>query len=393
MWLDFILILIGYLLGSVSPAYILGRLLRGIDIREHGTHNAGGRNVKKVLGLWPAVVTIIYDLSKGLLAMLIAWKLGAPEIIIYAAGYAAILGHIFPFYLGFRGGEGQATSVAIFLYLIIKTILNHWFPFEILIPVLILAGFLFIISPAEIVGTFALPAFILLFLTRAQINQTTIFLVIIMVQMWIITLYNVRKFNLLDFSEAQAKEIRFWRTILRPLAIVFPLMYLLLDRRFMLIFIGSVTLAFLLLDIVRLLSKKTNLILFKSFLFKQKEVRTFSSMTMFLVAIFLSILLFPKNIAILALTFLIFGDVFAKVIGMLFGKVHIFKKTLEGSITYFLAAGIFGLLLQPYLGISYLILVIGALTAALVELIPWGVDDNLSVAIISGAVMYIMTIF
>jgi len=393
MWLNIFAILVGYLLGSVSPAYILGRLLKGIDIRQHGTHNAGGRNVKKVLGLWPAVITIIYDFSKGLLSMLIVWKLGAPEIIIYAAGYAAILGHIFPFYLGFRGGEGQATSVAIFFYLISKTLINHWFPFEILIPVLILAGFLFIISPAEIVGAFALPAFILLFLSRTQINITTIFLAIIMIQMWIVTLYNVKKFNLLDFSEAQAKEIKFWRTILRPLAIVFPLMYLLLDRHFMLIFIGSVALAFLLLDLVRLLSKKTNLILFKSFLFKQKEVRTFSSMTMFLVAIFLSILLFPKNIAILALTFLIFGDVFAKVIGMLFGKVHIFKKTLEGSITYFLAAVIFGMLLQPYLGVSYLMLLLGALTAALIELIPWGVDDNLSVAILSGAVMYIITIF
>ena len=393
MWINLFVILVGYLLGSISPAYILGRLLRGIDIREHGTHNAGGRNVKKVLGLWPAVITIIYDLSKGLLSMLIAWKLGAPEIIIYAAGYVAIIGHIFPFYLGFRGGEGQATSIAIFFYLIIKTLINGWFPLEILIPVLILAGFLFIISPAEIVGVFALPAFILLFLSRTQINPTTIFLSIIITQMWIVTLYNVKKFRLLELSQEKLKEIKFWRTVLRPLAIIFPLMYLLLDRQFMLIFIGSISLAFLLLDIVRLLSRKTNLFLFKSFLFKPKEAKTFSSMTMFLVAIFLSILLFPKNIAILTLTFLIFGDVFAKIIGILFGKVHIYKKTLEGSITYFLAAIIFGMLLQPYLGIGYPMLLLGALTAAIVELIPWGIDDNLSVALISGAVMYIITIF
>ena len=387
-------IIIGYLLGSISPAYILGRLLCGIDIREHGTRNAGGRNVKKVLGLWPAVITIIYDLSKGLLAMFIAWKLGAPEIIIYASGYAAILGHIFPFYLKFRGGEGQATTLGIFFFITTKAILNHWFPFEILIPVVILALFLFIISPAEIVGAFTLPAFILLFLAKAQLNPTTIFIGILLLQMWIVTLYNAKKFEVFKESPETMKEIRFWRTVLRPLAIIFPLFYLFFDRRFMLIFIGSVALAFLLLDIVRLLSHKTNLFLFRTpLIFKQKEVHTFSSMSLFLVAIFLSILLFPESIAILALTFLIFGDVFAKVIGMMFGKIHIFKKTLEGSIAYFLSAAIFGLILQPYIEVPISMLLVGALTAAIVELIPWGIDDNISVALISGAVMYVMTIF
>jgi len=387
-------IIIGYLLGSISPAYILGRLLCGIDIREHGTRNAGGRNVKKVLGLWPAVITIIYDLSKGLLAMFIAWKLGAPEIIIYASGYAAILGHIFPFYLKFRGGEGQATTLGIFFFITTKAILNHWFPFEILIPVVILALFLFIISPAEIVGAFTLPAFILLFLAKAQLNPTTIFIGILLLQMWIVTLYNAKKFEVFRLSIETTKEIKFWRTVLRPLAIIFPLFYLFFDRRFMLIFIGSVALAFLLLDIVRLLSHKTNLFLFRTpLIFKQKEVHTFSSMSLFLVAIFLSILLFPESIAILALTFLIFGDVFAKVIGMMFGKIHIFKKTLEGSIAYFLSAVIFGLILQPYIEVPISMLLVGALTAAIVELIPWGIDDNISVALLSGASMYLMTIF
>jgi len=62
-------LLIGYLLGSISPAFILGKVLKGIDIRQHGTKNAGTTNVKKVLGLGPAIFTAIYDLSKGLLAI------------------------------------------------------------------------------------------------------------------------------------------------------------------------------------------------------------------------------------------------------------------------------------------------------------------------------------
>ena len=381
-------------MGSVSPAYILGRLLRGIDIREHGTGNAGARNVKKVLGWGPFIVTVLYDLGKGLLSMYLAWRLGAPEVIIYASGYAAVLGHIFPFYLRFRGGEGQATTLGIFFFVMAKAILNHWFPYEILIPVIALALFLFIISSAEIVGAFTLPAFILLFLARAEINPTTVFIGILLAQMWIVTLYNVRKFELFQTSPKISQEIKFWRTVLRPLAVIFPLLYLFFDRKFMLIFIGSIALAFLLLDIVRLLSRKTNLFLFKTpFIFKQKEIRNFSSMSLFLVASFLAILLFPKEIAVLALVFLIFGDIFAKVIGMMFGRVRIFKKTLEGSIAYFWAAIIFGMIFQPYLGVGYLMLIIGALAAAMVELIPWGIDDNISVALIAGAVMYVMVIF
>lgn len=395
MWLNILLIFIGYLLGSISPAYILGRVLRGIDIREHGTHNAGTRNVKKVLGLGPAIICGIYDFSKGLLAMFIAWKLGAPEIIFYAAGYAAVLGHIFPFYLKFKGGEGQATTLGIFIVIITKAIINHWLPFEILIPVVILALFLFLISPAEVVGAFALPAFIILFLTRTKINATTIFLGILLLQMWVVTLYNVKKFAIFQKAPAVIKELRFWRTFLRPLAVVLPLLYLYTDRKFILIFVGSIALVFLLLDLIRLLSRKTNLLLFKTpLIFKEKEKQTFSSISLFLTAIFLSFLLFPKGIGILAATFLIFGDVFAKIIGMTFGKIHIFKKTLEGSISYLLFSVILGLAFLPFLtGANLSMLILGAATAAIVELIPWGIDDNISVAILSGAVMYVMTIF
>ncbi len=110
MLLGAISIIIGYLLGSVSPSYILGKLLKGIDIREHGDGNAGTTNTKKVLGIGPAIIAAIYDLGKGLLSIWIAYKLGADPVFMYAAGYAAILGHVFPFYLGFRGGQGVATA-------------------------------------------------------------------------------------------------------------------------------------------------------------------------------------------------------------------------------------------------------------------------------------------
>jgi len=387
---------LGYLLGSISPSYILGRLLRGIDIREHGTHNAGARNVKKILGWWPFIVTVIYDLSKGLLAMLIAWKLGVSEPIIYLSGYAAVLGHIFPFYLKFRGGEGQATAVGIFFYLLIKIFLNGWFPFEILLLVGIFAIFIYAVTDlAEIVGLFALPVFILLFLAETQINPTTIFASIIMFQMFIITLYNVRKFDLLVLKPKAAKDIKFWRTILRPLAVIFPILYLNIDQKIVLIIIGSIGIVFLIADIVRLLHSGTNIFLFRNatILFKEKETHNFSSMTQFLVASFLLVLLFPKGIAILAMVFLIFGDIFAKIIGLQYGKIRIFKKTLEGSAAYFFGSIIFGIIFLRFFDVPVWIFLAGALAATLTELFPVGIDDNFSVGLISASVMYVLQRF
>lgn len=94
-------IFFGYLIGSISPAYILGKLLRSIDIRQHGDGNAGGMNVYYVLGLKPAVITAIFDLSKGLISMCIASILGTSQIYTHLTGLAAIARHVFPFYFVF----------------------------------------------------------------------------------------------------------------------------------------------------------------------------------------------------------------------------------------------------------------------------------------------------
>ncbi|MFW6131476.1 MAG: glycerol-3-phosphate acyltransferase [Candidatus Aminicenantaceae bacterium] len=92
------LILFGsYLLGSISPSYILGKLLKNINIRDEGEKNAGTVNAYHLLGFWPAVVTALFDLSKGLLAMYLAHILGASPVLIHLTGFAVIFGHIFPF--------------------------------------------------------------------------------------------------------------------------------------------------------------------------------------------------------------------------------------------------------------------------------------------------------
>jgi len=116
-----IAILIGYLLGSIPSAYLAGRLRKGVDIREVGSRNMGAMNVYYEVGLVEAVLVTLVDLGKGIGAiLLVRWLLGMPpefELFTGLTGAAAIMGHIFPVFLKFRGGKGAATAIGILIFL------------------------------------------------------------------------------------------------------------------------------------------------------------------------------------------------------------------------------------------------------------------------------------
>src|SRR5207245_10345807 len=110
-------LVIGYLLGAIPVGIFAGRTLGGIDPREAGSRNIGFSNVLRVAGKAAGIVTLIGDMGKGALAVLIARHLlGATgndwEL---AAGGAAILGHMFPVFLRFKGGKGVATALGVLL--------------------------------------------------------------------------------------------------------------------------------------------------------------------------------------------------------------------------------------------------------------------------------------
>lgn len=118
--MTYLLISLGYLLGSVPFGLLYGKLA-GIDVRSQGSGNIGATNVNRLLGKKLGVLTLLSDILKGLLPMLLAtWLLGdAPaghRWVIFTGG-AAFLGHCFPLYLKFRGGKGVATALGIHLYL------------------------------------------------------------------------------------------------------------------------------------------------------------------------------------------------------------------------------------------------------------------------------------
>ena len=114
-------ILIGYLIGSLLPAYFIGRF-RKVDIRTLGTKNPGTINVYKVFGLLPAAGTATFDCLKGVLAIFVAQSIGANFVCMQIAGLAAIVGHVFPFYLRFRGGQGVGSATGIMFYYLIEYI-------------------------------------------------------------------------------------------------------------------------------------------------------------------------------------------------------------------------------------------------------------------------------
>lgn len=110
-------ILIAYLLGSIPTGLWLGRALRGVDIREHGSRNIGATNTLRVLGKGLGAAALAGDVSKGILATALCSRLSTWGYAPLACGLAAIFGHLAPVYLKFRGGKGVATSAGVFLTL------------------------------------------------------------------------------------------------------------------------------------------------------------------------------------------------------------------------------------------------------------------------------------
>jgi glycerol-3-phosphate acyltransferase PlsY len=103
-------IVIGYLLGSFPSGYVVGRL-RGIDVRQWGSGRLGGTNVLRSAGPWAAILAVLGDVAKGVVAVFVARALvGSPSAEILA-GLAAILGHDFSIFLSFSGGRGVATTL------------------------------------------------------------------------------------------------------------------------------------------------------------------------------------------------------------------------------------------------------------------------------------------
>jgi glycerol-3-phosphate acyltransferase PlsY len=109
------IILFGYLLGSVPFGLILTKLFSQVDPRKKGSGNIGATNIFRTAGRTLGILTLICDLLKGLLPIWIATQWNLSDYWIAAAGLSPFLGHLFPIFLGFKGGKGVATALGVYL--------------------------------------------------------------------------------------------------------------------------------------------------------------------------------------------------------------------------------------------------------------------------------------
>jgi glycerol-3-phosphate acyltransferase PlsY len=110
-----VIVVVAYLLGSISSAVIVGRLLGTADPRTEGSGNPGATNMLRIGGKKAGAITLVGDMLKGLIAVLVARAIGAGADVQALAAGAAFLGHLFPVFFGFKGGKGVATALGALL--------------------------------------------------------------------------------------------------------------------------------------------------------------------------------------------------------------------------------------------------------------------------------------
>ena len=365
--------LISYLLGSISPAYFLGKLLRGIDIRKYGSGNAGTINVFKVLGTGPGILTLVFDCSKGILALALAYAFGLSFPLVCVAGFCSILGHIFPFYLKFQGGKGGATTYGLIVVLLIKAILEglSWmFPVSLIIFALSL---IIITGSGNLAAFICFPIFILI-LPWLKWDATSIALIIFSLFSLGISVINVLQGRGLKkeikFREGR-KPILIWRKVIRFLSLVIPLSYFYWGKITTICFTLILSAIFFVLSLPPFRQKL-------GFLFKKQE--KISGYLLFLLAALITIIFFPKEVAILALVCASLGDNFAGILGELFGRKQLVdQKSLEGSVACFTSCFLAGIILNSLLDLPVAALFVASGVATLTELFS-GNYDNLIIA-------------
>ncbi len=398
---DYILpVIMGYLIGSFLPGYFLPLWVKKMDIRKVGDGNPGIINVKRNAGFALAFLTCLYDVPKGLLCVFISLQLfKLPVSLAYLAGVSAILGHKFPFYLGFKGGRGIAATVGLFLYIFIKVLILDFNWMEIISFFIFIALYAMLLSLAthgkgDLFTVSIFPIMGIYMLIHLNLSADLIFFLALACIMTAESSRNLVRDKIVFSRDKPAA----WRTFARPFSLLFIPLGMIFQVPTLLILIGCVLGLFFLLDLLRILIPKVESfsqteILPGFRLCNKDEQGKISSMTDFLLGLFLCFLLFDRNIAFACLGFVSLAAWLGKLVEVNFGRRRIFAqsdKTLEGSlaflsgavtVAYFLWSG--GLLPLPVAGI-------GVLASLLIAVIPSQLDEGFTIPLISGAIMSLL---
>lgn len=149
-----LLVLTAYLVGAFPTSYVVGRAARGVDLRQHGSGNLGATNAFRVLGWKAATPIFVIDIAKGFVPAYFFVQIDGSADAVWALAYgaAAIVGHVYSVYVGFRGGKGVATGAGVFLALAPLAVLMG---LAVWLLVVLATGY---VSAASIAAAMALPA-------------------------------------------------------------------------------------------------------------------------------------------------------------------------------------------------------------------------------------------
>lgn len=214
-WFIFILILfLSYFTGSTPTSIIVGKLTKGIDIRDHGSGNAGGTNVFRVLGWKPALIVVLVDVFKGWLPTAVYatycinyFNFGDVGILQILCGFSAVLGHTYPFFAGFKGGKGVGTLGGMLIALFPVAIPLCLIVFAI---TLILTGY---VSLGSIIASSSLPVFLFILPVLTSITPPPLSLLIfsLLIPWFVIYTHRSNISRLRNGTENQFKKAMIFR--------------------------------------------------------------------------------------------------------------------------------------------------------------------------------------
>ncbi len=184
---EYLVLVLGYFLGSIPTALLVSRPF-GIDPREHGSRNLGATNVARLLGKKWGLLTLLGDMGKGILPMIAALYLFRDhpdrDWLVAGTGFSAFLGHLFPVYLRFRGGKGVATATGVFLVLCPKALLLALLAFVLAVK---FSGF---VSVGSLLASALLPGLIHLFCPNRPYEIISLIMAVLI---WIKHHENIRR--------------------------------------------------------------------------------------------------------------------------------------------------------------------------------------------------------
>lgn len=170
-----VLMIVAYILGSIPNALWIGKVFKGIDVREHGSKNTGSTNAARVLGAKLGILTLILDISKGAIPTLIALMLLDSSISAILVGICAILGHSFSIFMKFKGGKAVATTVGVFIVLVPGAILLAAIVF------FLVFGITRYVSLSSMIGAISLPIWIIIFYKNIPLTIFGIIIAILII--------------------------------------------------------------------------------------------------------------------------------------------------------------------------------------------------------------------